>query len=77
MTQHVLATAGWLNELFFWFKSIAVKYKARRLANKTANQLYNCSDRELYDMGLHRGAIRGLAEEHYQAEVNKNLKGWV
>ena len=81
MAQHVLAVAGWLDvavrELFFWFKGIAVRYKASKLKKQTMNELYNCTDRELNDMGLHRGMIRGLAEEHYQAEINKNLKGWV
>ena len=81
MTQFVLATTGilnaWQEGIYSFIKEVAVKYKARRLAKETINQLQGLNDRELADMGLHRGMIRQLAEEHYQAEVNKNLRGWV
>jgi len=81
MTQHVLTAAGWLTEgmhgLFFWFKSIGVRYQAYQLKKQTMNELYKCSDRELNDMGLHRGAIAGLAQQHYEQVVNEILKGWV
>jgi uncharacterized protein YjiS (DUF1127 family) len=81
MTHIVLTASGWLNAwqegIYSFIKEIAVKYKARRLAKETINQLQGLNDRELADMGLHRGMIRQLAEEHYQEEVNKNLRGWV
>lgn len=81
MTQFVLETAGilnaWQEGIWSFIKEVAVKYKARKLAKETINQLQGLNDRELADMGLHRGMIRQLAEEHYQSEVNKNLKGWV
>lgn len=81
MTQAVLTVAGWMSpalmEVLYFFRGIKVKWQARRLANNTINELSKLTDRELNDMGLHRGAIRGLAKEHYDEIVNKNLKGWV
>ena len=81
MTQAVLTVAGWmtpaLQEVLFFLRGIKVKLKARKIANQTIKELSKLNDRELNDMGLHRGAIRGLAKEHYDEMVNKNLKGWV
>ena len=81
MTQAVLTVAGWMSpalmEVLYFFRGIKVKWQARRLANETISQLSRLSDHELSDMGLHRGAIRALAKEHYDEIVNKNLKGWV
>jgi len=81
MAQHVLAAAGWLTEgmqgLFIWFKSIGIRYRAYQLKKQTIAELHKCSDRELNDMGLHRGAIHGLPQQQYEDVVNKNLKGWV
>lgn len=81
MTQVVLTISGlfmaWQEGIYSFIKEIAVRYKARKLAKETINQLSSLNDRELHDMGLHRGMIRQLAEEHYEIEVNKNLKGWV
>lgn len=81
MTHVVLSVASmfnaWQEGVYSFIKEVTVKYKARRLAKETINQLQGLNDRELADLGLSRGMIRQLAEEHYQAEVNKNLKGWV
>lgn len=81
MTHVVLSVTSmfnaWQEGVYSFIKEVAVKYKARKLAKETINQLQGLNDRELADMGLHRGMIRQLAEEHYEAEVNKNLKGWV
>lgn len=81
MTHIVLTASGWLNAwqegIYSFVKELAVKLKARKLANETIKELSRLSDRELNDMGLHRGMIRQIAYEHYEAEVNKNLKGWV
>ena len=81
MTQVVLTVTGmfnaWQEGVYSFIKEVAVKYKARKLANETIKELSRLTDRELSDMGLSRGMIRSLAEEHYEAEVNKNLKGWV
>ena len=79
MTTLVANTFGWLGfaGLANWFKKLAVKLQARRLANITVKELSALSDRELNDMGLHRGEIRGLAQKHYDDIVNQNLKGWV
>ena len=81
MTQAVLTVAGWLapaiREVQYFFRSIKVKWHARKLASNTVKELSRLTDRELNDMGLHRGAIRGVAKHHYDEVVNKNLKGWV
>ena len=79
MTTLVANTFGWLGfaGLANWFKKLAVKLQARRLANITVKELSALSDRELNDMGLHRGEIRNLAQQHYEDVVNANLKGWV
>ena len=79
MTTLVANTFGWLGfaGLANWFKKLAVKLQARRLANITVKELSALSDRELNDMSLHRGEIRNLARQHYDDIVNQNLKGWV
>jgi uncharacterized protein YjiS (DUF1127 family) len=72
-------TAIWIGlpSIAGWLKKQSVKLKARHLARKTVNELSMLNDRELNDMGIHRGMIRNLAEEHYNDMVNKNLRGWV
>lgn len=82
MTQLVLTASGWLNAwqegIYSFIKELAVKFKARKLAKETVNELSRLSDRELNDMGISRGEIRGIAEQHYNEMVaNANLKGWV
>lgn len=81
MTQHVLAAAGWLNEgvdgFFLWIKNLGVKLQAAKAARETVKELSALSDAELSDIGIPRGEIRHLAQQHYEEIVNKNLKGWV
>jgi len=61
-----------------FFSRLAIKYKAWVAAKATVKELSSLSDRELADIGLHRGAIKGIAQEHYDEIVtNANLKGWV
>ena len=75
----LINTASWIGLPSFagWLKRIGVKLKARKLANQTVKELSRLSDRELNDMGIHRGMIRSIAEDHYDEIVNENLKGWV
>jgi uncharacterized protein YjiS (DUF1127 family) len=75
----LINTATWIGLPSFagWLKKLSVKLKARKLANQTVKELSRLSDRELNDMGIHRGMIRSLAEDHYDDMVNKNLRGWV
>jgi len=81
MTQLVLTASGWLNAwqegIQSFIKEVVVKHKARKLAKQTVNELSKLSNRELSDLGLCRADIRGIAEKHYQEEVNQNLRGWV
>ena len=71
MTQMILATSGWLNFNFITsaYMAVANAYLnlrahmiRRAIVNRTINELSALSDRELNDMGLHRGMIRELAE---------------
>ena len=81
MTHTVLVISSWVESwqegIASFIKEISVKRKASKLRKNTINELSRLSDKDLQDMGLYRGMIRELAEEHYKAEVNKNLKGWV
>ena len=80
MTQHVLAAAGWLNEGVdggIGMVDIESKLQAAKAARETVKELSALSDAELSDIGIPRGEIRYLAQQHYEEIVNKNLKGWV
>jgi len=60
-----------------WLKVLKVKLEARSAARETVKELSKLTDRELNDIGISRGDIRFLAEQHYDDVVNENLKGWV
>ena len=68
--------------------SLATKYRRRKLALETINELYKLSNRELTDIGIARGEIRHLAwkdaekrvpdvETSQEGLVNPNLRGFV
>lgn len=50
------------------------KLQKRSEYKKTVNDLSRLTDKELNDIGLHRGLIRSVALGHYS---NPNIKGWV
>ena len=63
-----------------WFKKLYASYKHHQQAKVTIRELSRLSDRELNDMGLHRGDIYSIAygdETLQRSTVNKNLEGWV
>ena len=68
--------------------SLVTKYRRRKLALETINELYKLSNRELNDIGIARGEIRHLAwkdaekrvpivESSEEGLVNPNLRGFV
>lgn len=56
-----------------WINAIADYMAYRKEFLKTLNELDSCTDRELADMGIHRGDIVHIAK---QVKTNPNLKGW-
>ena len=71
-----------------YLQSLTTRYRRRKLALETINELYKLSNRELMDIGIARGEIRHLAwkdakkrvpvEEPSEAGViNPNLRGFV
>jgi len=75
MTQAVLVAHSYLTKtaelLIEFFKSLKQARKLNKLQRQTYNELMALSDKDLNDIGIHRGDIRYIA---YQ---NQNLKGWV
>ena len=71
-----------------FLQSLATKYRRRKLALDTINELYKLSNKELMDIGIARGEIRHLAykdakkrvpdvEPSKAGLVNPNLQGFV
>ena len=68
-----------------WLKELNAKRIERAQVNSTVKQLSKLSDRELWDIGISRGDIYGVARgddtlERVRREnlkTNKNLEGWV
>ena len=56
------------------FKKILTKMSDSRRIRSTIKELNRLSDRELKDIGLHRGMIHTVAN---QVHTNPNLGGWV
>ena len=78
MTALVLNTAntiGWTLKDFY--KKIEAHFKAQALARSTRNELSSLSDRELQDIGMHRGMITKAAHDAYQYELDQQLGGRV
>ena len=56
------------------FKKILTKMSDSRRIRSTIKELNKLSDRELSDIGIHRGMIYTVA---HQIDANPNLRGWV
>ena len=69
MQHTVLAVANWLDFKSFNlsnpFKGAMKRYEQYKKYNETLNELSKLSDKELSDIGLHRGMIRSVANEVY------------
>lgn len=64
------------------FSRLVSYYQHRKQVNKTIRELSSLTNRELNDMGISRGDIRGIANgtfhrEYPNTKANRNLKGWV
>lgn len=71
-----------------YLQSLTTRYRRRKLALETINELYKLSNKELMDIGIARGEIRHLAwkdakkrvpvvEPSETGVVNPNLRGFV
>lgn len=54
-----------------WFKRLNAHFKAKRLQKRTITELHRLSDRELADIGLHRGMVETTAWEAYYIEKQR------
>lgn len=79
MTTLVANTFGWIGlvSISNWLKKQSIKLQAAKAARETVKELSALSDSDLNDIGIPRGEIAYLAQQHYEEIVNKNLKGWV
>lgn len=78
MTALVLNTAntiGWTLKDFY--KKIEAHFKAQALARRTTRELSSLNDRELQDIGMHRGLIGKAAKDAYKWELDQQLGGRV
>ena len=68
-----------------WLKELNAKRIERAQVNSTIKQLSKLSDRELWDIGISRGDIYGVARgddtlervRRQTLKTNSNLEGWV
>ena len=62
-------------------KNFLQKLRSRQSYRNTYNELARLTDRELNDIGIGRGDIKGVAmgdpEYRLVSDYNDNLKGWV
>ena len=67
MTYVVLSVTEWMNlsSLVHFFSTLKNKLTRVQNIRKTVNELSKLSDRELADIGISRGMIRGIALEMY------------
>ena len=78
MTTLVANTLGFFGSGFAkWLKTLTVKVQAAQVRRATINELSALNNHDLNDIGISRGDIRFLADQHYEDIINKNLKGWV
>lgn len=87
MTQFVLEASKWINfaGILDYFREVKRSYRLSRDTQRTINELSKLSNRELTDIGLHRGDIWSVAHDihynnrpnSYKINSNNNLRGWV
>ena len=66
-----------LKDLAKWLKELNAKRIERARVNSTIKQLSKLSDRELYDIGISRGDIYGVARGDETLERVRKQNGWV
>jgi len=78
---HVLAAVRFLDFSFLsaYIYKVVRYFEDRKTYRETYNQLSKLTDKELSDIGLHRGLIHSVAIGAYSPDraENPNLSGWV
>ena len=78
---HVLAAVRFLDFSFLsaYIYKVVRYFEDRKTYKETYNQLSNLTDKELADIGLHRGLIHSVSIGAYSPDRsdNPNLRGWV
>lgn len=74
MTQYILEASNWLNlnAVFDFFRDLKQSYETKRNIRITINELSKLSDKDLRDIGIHRGDIWSIAHQ-----CGDNMRGWV
>lgn len=57
-----------------WFTKLLAYFAAKSVERKTTRELSMLSDRELKDIGLHRGLITTQAHSAYKMELAQQLR---
>lgn len=57
-----------------WFKKLGAYITAKKVQSRTKFELNMLSDRDLADIGLHRGLIGPTARDAYTMELEKQMK---
>jgi uncharacterized protein YjiS (DUF1127 family) len=78
---HVLAAVRFLDFSFLsaYIYKVVRYFEDRKTYRETYNQLSKLTDKELSDIGLHRGLIHSVSIGKYSPDRsdNPNLRGWV
>ena len=75
MTALALNTADKIGQsLVDFYKKLDAHFKAKALQKRTRRELSRLNDRELQDIGLHRGMIGITAWEAYKIEVERQTR---
>ena len=78
---HVLAAVRFLDFSFLsaYIYKVVRHFEDRKTYRETYNQLSKLTDKELSDIGLHRGLIHSVSIGKYSPDRsdNPNLRGWV
>jgi uncharacterized protein YjiS (DUF1127 family) len=78
---HVLAAVRFLDFSFLsaYIYKMVRYFEDRKTYRETYNQLSKLTDKELSDIGLHRGLIHSVSIGEYSPDRsdNPNLRGWV
>ena len=78
---HVLAAVRFLDFSFLsaYIYKVVRCFEDRKTYRETYNQLSKLTDKELSDIGLHRGLIHSVSIGKYSPDRsdNPNLRGWV